>query len=77
MFGLIDHNLLYTNKQLFIEDLERGILSGTHPVERDRLAEASLNLTRLSSTTGYVRSEFRYVGVRGQPQPLRYSIKQL
>jgi hypothetical protein len=45
-------------------------LQGPHP-----FLQASL--TRLSLARGYVRSEIRYVGMRGQSQPLRCSIKQV
>jgi hypothetical protein len=44
---------------------------------RSRPAVSEAHLTRLSLETSYVRSETRYVGVRGQPQPLREQVKQV
>jgi hypothetical protein len=46
------------------------------PLESGGLRESNWlsrtsNMTRLSLFGGYVRSEIRYVGVRGQPGPLR------
>jgi hypothetical protein len=40
------------NKQQVVASMRGRTMSGTHPIERDRLAQASLNLTRLSPSHG-------------------------